>query len=76
MRRREDLSRPRKGLPIGLFYDPDAFGRFSEVIARALGTARYLVFQSVVVVVWIAVNVVVSGLRFDPYPFILLTLAL
>jgi len=76
VRRREDLSRPRKGLPIGLFYDPDAFGRFSEVIARALGTARYLVFQSVVVVVWISVNVIVFDLRFDPYPFILLTLAL
>jgi uncharacterized membrane protein len=76
VRRREDLSRPRKGLPIGLFYDPDAFGRFSEVIARALGTARFLVFQTVVVVVWIGVNAIVSGLRYDPYPFILLTLAL
>ena len=76
VRRRDDLSRPRQGLRIGVHYDPDAFGRFSELIARALGTARYLVFQTVIVVVWISVNVIVPELRFDEYPFILLTLAL
>jgi uncharacterized membrane protein len=59
-------------------YDPEAFGRFSEAIARLLGTARYLVFQTVVVFSWITWNVVFRGtqLAFDPYPFILLTLAL
>ncbi len=76
VRRRDDLSRPRQGLRIGVHYDPDAFGRFSELIARALGTARFLVFQTVIVVVWISVNVIVPELRFDDYPFILLTLAL
>lgn len=77
MRRRDDLSRPRTGgLRFGVHYDPEAFGRFSEGIARYIGTARFLVFQTVVVIVWIAVNAAISGLRFDPYPFILLTLAL
>jgi uncharacterized membrane protein len=57
-------------------YDPEAFGRFSEGIARYIGTARFLVFQTVVVITWIAINAAVNGLRFDPYPFILLTLAL
>ena len=76
MRRREDLSTPRRGLRVGVHYDPEAFGRFSESIARFIGTARFLVIQTVVVIVWIAVNAAVSGLRFDPYPFILLTLAL
>lgn len=76
MRRREDLSVPRGGIRVGVHYDPDAFGRFSESIARFIGTARFLVIQTVVVVLWIAVNAVVRRLRFDPYPFILLTLAL
>ena len=76
MRRREDLSIPRGGIRVGIHYDPEAFGRFSESIARFLGTARFLVGQTVVVVVWITVNSVSDRLRFDEYPFILLTLAL
>jgi uncharacterized membrane protein len=69
----DDLSTPR-GLRHGPHYDPDAFGRFSEGIARFLGTGRYLAFQTVVVIVWIALNVAAATLRFDPYPFILLNL--
>ena len=75
MKRSTDLTTPRYGRGIGLHYDPDAFGRFSEAIARTLGTGRYLVAQTVVVVVWIIVNVAAAALRFDPYPFILLNLA-
>ncbi len=75
MRRREDLSTPRGGLSLGIHYDPEAFGRFSEAIARFLGTARFLVAQTFLVLVWIAFNVVAYALRFDPYPFILLNLA-
>lgn len=75
MRRREDLSTPRGGLSLGIHYDPEAFGRFSEGIARFLGTARFLVAQTFLVAVWIAFNVVAYALRFDPYPFILLNLA-
>jgi uncharacterized membrane protein len=76
VRRAQDLSRPRTGRRFGVHYDPEAFGRFSEGIARYIGTARFLVFQTVVVITWIAINAAVGGLRFDPYPFILLTLAL
>ena len=75
VRRREDLSRPRQGFRIGVHYDPDAFGQFSEGIARFLGTGRFLVGQTVVVAVWITINVVAVQLRWDPYPFILLNLA-
>jgi uncharacterized membrane protein len=75
MRRREDLSTPRGGLTLGIHYDPEAFGRFSEAIARTLGTGRYLVAQTVIVVIWIIVNIAAAALRFDPYPFILLNLA-
>jgi uncharacterized membrane protein len=76
LRRPSDLSTPRtKRVNIGLHYDPEAFGRFSEAIARTLGTARFLVIQTAVVAVWIIFNVVAATLRYDPYPFILLNLA-
>jgi len=56
-------------------YDPEAFGRFAEAIARQLGTARFLVLQTAVCIAWVLVNIT-SPSRYDPYPFILLTLAL
>lgn len=60
-------------------YDPDAFGRVSEQIARFLGTARFLVYLTGLVVVWLAWNSLVpQGLQFDPRAtnFTLLTLIL
>jgi uncharacterized membrane protein len=71
--RHDDLSKPR-GTPGGPQYDPDAFGRFAEGIARYLGTGRYLAIQTVVVIIWISINIAAVALRFDPYPFILLNL--
>ena len=55
--------------------DPDLFARFSERIARFLGTGRFLAIQTVIVVVWILLNLFAYSLRWDPYPFILLNLA-
>jgi len=76
MKQREDLSTPRQRRRVGIHYDPDAFGQFSEAIARWLGTARFLVIQTCVVIVWVIFNAVSDSARFDKYPFILLTLAL
>jgi uncharacterized membrane protein len=61
-------------MAFGIFYDPEAFGRFSEAIARFMGTARFLVGQTILVGVWVVLNVVAIGLQWDPYPFILLNL--
>lgn len=72
---RNTLSRPRGGIQLGVHYDPDAFGEFSEGVARFLGTARFLVAQTVLVFFWISLNVFAVKLRWDPYPFILLNLA-
>ena len=70
---RLDLPRgPRRLTPR---MDPDAFARFSERIARFLGTGRFLAAQTVVVVIWITLNLLAVSLRWDPYPFILLNLA-
>lgn len=55
--------------------DPDAFAKLSERIARFLGTGRFLAIQTVIVIIWIAINLAAASLRWDPYPFILLNLA-
>ena len=74
--RRLDVPRGSAG-GIGRFLrlNPDAVGRFAEGIARFLGTGRFLAVQTIIVTVWIALNVFAVRLRWDPYPFILLNLA-
>ena len=71
----EDLSVPRYGERLGYHYDPEGFGRFSERIAHTMGTAKFLVIQTVIVSGWIVLNVFAARLQWDPYPFILLNLA-
>ncbi len=51
------------------------FGRLVENLARFLGTGTYLFWQTLVVIIWIIVNLTAASLRWDPYPFILLNLA-
>lgn len=79
VKRREDLTAPRAARRIGVTYDADAFGQFSEGIARYLGTARFLVWQTAVIVVWIGWNLAVPHRwQFDPWDrgLVLLTLVL
>ncbi|HEY5423910.1 MAG TPA: DUF1003 domain-containing protein [Ilumatobacteraceae bacterium] len=73
MKRREDLTTPRQRRRLGVHYDPEAFGQFSETIARTLGTARFLVFQTVFIGLWIIINRV---REFDGKQLQLLTLLL
>jgi uncharacterized membrane protein len=75
MKRRTDLTTPRQRRRVGIHYDPDAFGSFSESIARFLGTGRFLVIQTIVVITWVIVNIY-EPFQFDGYPFIFLTLVL
>jgi uncharacterized membrane protein len=71
------LDQPKGTRRSGPRYDTEAFGRFAETIARFIGTARFLVLQTVVVIGWVAWNVLLPrSLRFDEFPFIFLTLAL
>jgi uncharacterized membrane protein len=56
-------------------FGEDAFGRRAEAAARFFGTPKYIAGQTVLVIAWIAVNALAVGLRWDPYPFILLNLA-
>ncbi|SEO75840.1 DUF1003 domain-containing protein [Trujillonella endophytica] len=74
--RRLDVPRGQaRGLGNFLRLDPDAVGRFAEGIARFLGTGRFLAVQTLIVIIWIVLNVAAVRLRWDPYPFILLNLA-
>lgn len=55
--------------------DGDAVGRSAESIARFLGTGKYLAWQTIFVIIWIALNVGGFWWNWDPFPFILLNLA-
>jgi uncharacterized membrane protein len=56
-------------------FGADPFGARAEQVARFFGTPQYLIGQTLVVIAWIIFNAVAIGLRWDPYPFILLNLA-
>jgi uncharacterized membrane protein len=73
MARHDDLSTPR-GTSGGRSYDPDAFGPAAERFARFFGTVTFLIWQTVIVALWIALNAVGFVSHWDPYPFILLNL--
>ncbi|WP_280715358.1 DUF1003 domain-containing protein [Kitasatospora sp. MAP5-34] len=77
---RTKLDQPRTSRP-GLItlpsYDPEAFAKLSERIARFLGTGRFIVWMTVFIVIWVLWNTLLPGsYRFDSYPFIFLTLVL
>ena len=56
-------------------FGQDDFGRWAERGARFFGTPQYIVGQTIIVIIWIALNAAAVSLRWDPYPFILLNLA-
>jgi uncharacterized membrane protein len=67
--RRNLVRRPR--------IDADEFGRFAERFARFMGTARFLLYMTLFVVVWLSWNwLVPDETKWDAYPFIFLTLML
>lgn len=72
-----DLSTPgrRRSILPKVQLDSETFGVFAEAFARFMGTAKFLVYMTVFVVVWVTINLVgLFGLKWDPYPFILLNL--
>src|SRR4051795_13766592 len=73
MNRQDDLDKPRGTTP-RRSVDAEAFGPAAEKFARFFGTPRYLLWQTVIVIAWIALNAFVWTEQWDPYPFILLNL--
>ncbi len=72
------LDQPREPGRIKLpRFDPEAFGRWSEGIARFMGTAKFLVYMTVFILLWFGWNALAPRpWRFDPYTFTFLTLML
>ncbi|MFC0004785.1 DUF1003 domain-containing protein [Micromonospora siamensis] len=77
-RRAERLDQPREPRGVKLpRFDPEAFGRWSEGIARGMGTANFIVYMTVVIAAWFLWNTLAPrDLQFDPYTFTFLTLVL
>ena len=68
---------PRRSFVRRPSVDQDRFGVFAEQFARFMGTAKFLIWMTVFVAVWLAWNTLApKDLRFDPYAFIFLTLML
>jgi uncharacterized membrane protein len=50
--------------------------RIADTVAAAMGSWPFIITQSVILMFWVALNVTAYVQRWDPYPFILLNLAL
>jgi uncharacterized membrane protein len=59
-----------------IHHDRAALGeRFADRIAAGIGSWRFLIVQTIAVLLWVAINLAgLFLLRWDPFPFILLNL--
>lgn len=77
-----DLRRARRSLRLQDMDEPPAVARLTpgqriaDAVATVMGSWSFIIVQSAILVVWIAANLVGAIRGWDPYPFILLNLAL
>src|SRR5471030_55741 len=50
--------------------------RVADAVAITMGSWSFIIIQSVILVIWIILNITAYVQQWDPYPFILLNLAL
>ena len=50
--------------------------KISDVVAKTVGSWKFVIIQSTIIFVWIAYNAIAGADSWDPYPFILLNLTL
>ena len=67
-RRRHRTVKPGDGLTLG--------ARVSDKVAATVGSWRFIIIQSVILAIWMFLNVTAYVQQWDPYPFILLNLVL
>jgi uncharacterized membrane protein len=70
------LRQVRHGKREGKKSDLSLGDRVSDGVAKVVGSWRFIIIQSVLLVIWMALNVTAYVDQWDPYPFILLNLAL
>jgi uncharacterized membrane protein len=63
-----DLMRPPEGWSLSQ--------EVADVVARVMGSWGFILIQTTVLVLWMVLNITAAARRWDPYPFILLNLAL
>ena len=77
-----DLRRARRSLRLLNMDEPPAVARLTsgqriaDAVATVLGSWSFIIVQSAILFVWITANLVGAIRGWDPYPFILLNLAL
>ncbi|TCJ22417.1 DUF1003 domain-containing protein [Nocardioides jejuensis] len=75
--KRLDLPRDKRRSLRARALNTEDFGVFAEKFARFMGTAKFLIWMTVFVVIWLGWNTMApKDLRFDPYSFTFLTLIL
>jgi uncharacterized membrane protein len=80
-RRLHDLRDLRRGLRRPGHANPKSEGltagqKVADAVAATVGSWKFIIIQSAILLIWIIANVAAIVLRWDPYPFILLNLAL
>jgi uncharacterized membrane protein len=77
-----DLRRARRSLRLQDMDEPPAVARLTpgqriaDAVATVMGSWSFIIVQSAILFVWITANLVGAIRGWDPYPFILLSLAL
>jgi uncharacterized membrane protein len=77
-----DLRRARRSLRLQAMNEPPAVARLTtgqriaDAVATVMGSWSFIIVQSAILIVWITANLVGAIRGWDPYPFILLNLAL
>ena len=56
--------------------DSERFGRLSERAARGIGSWAFILWMTIAVIIWFAINLAIAEGAPDPFPFIFLTLLL
>lgn len=56
--------------------DSERFGRLSERVARGIGSWAFIMWMTIAIVIWLAINLAMVEGAPDPFPFIFLTLLL
>jgi len=50
--------------------------KIADTVAATMGSWKFIIIQSIILLIWIVLNLVAFFQHWDPYPFILLNLAL
>jgi uncharacterized membrane protein len=75
------VTKPRRAIPYRhpvnrAFIDDAPLGaRLADKVTGFMGSWRFIVVQTVIVVIWLSANLYLLSRPFDPFPFILLNLA-